>query len=300
MPSWFRPDRKPKGVATNRALERRKARAALREVKLSIERLEDRINPAGPTVLSILRSIPSSSFTNAASVTYQVTFSESVTGVDAGDFALVKTGSTSATLGSVTGSGASYSVTVGSIAGNGTLGLNLVNDGTVTGASGILSGTTVVGALYSIDTTLPTASITTQPPALTKSDTATFAFSGTDPIAGGVQSGVASLKFSLDGSAFATTTSPLTFTGLIGGAHTLQIQAIDNAGNVGAPATSAWTIDKIWPQVQSIVRTSPAASPTNATTLTFAVTFSEAVTGVDVSDFVLTQSRHDFCRRQLR
>src|SRR5437773_1979205 len=42
------------------------------------------------------------------------------------------------------------------------------------------------------------------------------------------------------------------------------------------------------PSVQSILRTTPAGAFTNATSVTYTVTFDQAVTGVDATDFHLT------------
>lgn len=60
----------------------------------------------------------------------------------------------------------------------------------------------------------------------------------------------------------------------------------DVAGNSATFTTPPFKIDKTPPTVSSIVRAS--ASPTNATTVNFTVTFTEAVTGVDMTDFTLT------------
>lgn len=64
----------------------------------------------------------------------------------------------------------------------------------------------------------------------------------------------------------------------------------DRGGNnlTGLPYTSGqtYTIDKTSPTVQTITRLDP--NPTNASTVRFQVIFSESVTGVDPSDFVLT------------
>ncbi len=67
---------------------------------------------------------------NATAVEFSVTLSESVTGVDAGDFALTGSGGTVGRIASVTGSGASYTVKVDGIAGNGTLRLDLNGNNT--------------------------------------------------------------------------------------------------------------------------------------------------------------------------
>jgi len=63
-----------------------------------------------PAVVSIARD--GSETTNADSVSYTVTFSEAVTGVGAGDFALEADGLTGASIASVSGSGDTYMVTV--------------------------------------------------------------------------------------------------------------------------------------------------------------------------------------------
>jgi hypothetical protein len=147
-----------------------------------------------PTVASIVPA--STSPTNASVLSFTVTFSESVTGVDASDFTLTTTGTANGSVSSVTGSGSVYTVTVTGVTGDGTLRLDLNSSGT-----GI-------------------------------------ADLATNPIQGGFTGG--------------------------------QTYAIDHTP----------------PTVSSIATTS--GSPTHASTLGYAVTFSESVTGVDTSDFTLT------------
>jgi hypothetical protein len=89
-----------------------------------------------PTVLSINRTNPPGPITSDSSVTYTLTFNESVTGVDASDFSLALNGVTATTPVVVSGSGAAYTVTVNGISGAGTLGLNLVDDGGIIDAAG--------------------------------------------------------------------------------------------------------------------------------------------------------------------
>jgi len=77
-----------------------------------------------PTVTSIVRADPSP--TSAASVSFTVTFSEPVTGVDSKDFTLHITGKvTGATIGNVIGSGNTYTVTVNTGTGQGKLRLDV-------------------------------------------------------------------------------------------------------------------------------------------------------------------------------
>ena len=85
-------------------------------------------------MISIVRA--SASPSNAASVNYTVTFSESVTGVDVADFVLTVTGGISgASVASVTGSGATRTVTVNTGSGSGTLRLDLIDNNSVMDAS---------------------------------------------------------------------------------------------------------------------------------------------------------------------
>ncbi len=118
------------------------------------------IDKTAPTVSSITATLPSNTNpTNVTIVTYTVTFSEAVTGVDASDFALTTSG-TSGTVSVVSGSGTTYGVTVSSISGTGTLRLDLNSSGTgITDAVGnAISGGFTSGSVYTIDQTPPTVS----------------------------------------------------------------------------------------------------------------------------------------------
>lgn len=87
-----------------------------------------------PVALSLLRADPDPS--DAASVRWTVTFNQSVTGVDSSDFALAQSGLSGASITSVTGSGATFTVTASTGVGNGTLGLNLVDDDSIVNSLG--------------------------------------------------------------------------------------------------------------------------------------------------------------------
>ncbi|RMF68883.1 MAG: hypothetical protein D6742_03930 [Cyanobacteria bacterium J069] len=112
-----------------------------------------------PEVLSVAIALPA--LTATSSVSFTVTFSKPVAGVDASDFALVTTGAiASAAISSIAGSGDTFTVTVNTGTGSGTLGLKVLNDKTIKDADdGVLlapfTGTTV----YTIDKTAPTADI---------------------------------------------------------------------------------------------------------------------------------------------
>ncbi len=112
------------------------------------------IDAVPPTVISILRT--DASPTGASSVSWTVTFSEGVSAVDAGDFALVQAGGVSgAFITSVTGSGTTWTVTANTGTGNGTLGLNLADNDTIVDRAGNpLAGASdgsLVGQVYTIN-----------------------------------------------------------------------------------------------------------------------------------------------------
>src|SRR5207237_2915465 len=75
-------------------------------------------------------------------------------GVDAGDFALAGTGTSGASVSSVTGSGSSYTVTVATGA-DGTLRLDLVDDGSIVDATGNPLASGFTGQIYTVDRTAP-------------------------------------------------------------------------------------------------------------------------------------------------
>jgi hypothetical protein len=117
-----------------------------------------------PNVCSITRV--GSSPTNASTVSWTVTFSEPVSGVGAADFTLVNASlGGSPAISGVAGTAptATYTVTASTGSGNGSLGLNLVDDDSITDAAanklgGVGAGNgSFIGQVYSIDRTPPTA-----------------------------------------------------------------------------------------------------------------------------------------------
>ena len=143
-----------------------------------------------------------------------------------------------------------------------------------------------IGAFELVDNTPPDTSINSQNPATTPTNSTSmiFTFSGAD-----TGSGVKSFECDLDGGGFAACLSPRSYASLADGSHTFHVRAIDFVGNVDAsPASHTWTVDTTPPTVVSSVRADP--NPTSAASVNFTVTFSESVTGVDVSDFSLTKT----------
>lgn len=112
------------------------------------------LKPQPPSVVSINRADPDP--TNAASVSWTVTFSTSVTGVSSSNFTLVNSGlGGTPAITSVTGSGTAWTVTASTGTGSGTLGLNMVN---TTGVSPALTNLPFTGQVYTMDGTAPVVS----------------------------------------------------------------------------------------------------------------------------------------------
>jgi len=118
----------------------------------SIEYIAETI---APTVLTITRD--NDNPTDAANVDFAVTFSESVTGVDAGDFALTTTGVSGASISGVSGAGNVYTVTVNTGGDTGTIRLDVVDDDSIMDASfnplggtGLANGNFTSGEVYTV------------------------------------------------------------------------------------------------------------------------------------------------------
>lgn len=137
-----------------------------------------------PTVLSINRANANPATANA-SVSWTVTFSASVTGVDSNDFALVESGGTTgSSIVSVSGAGASWTVTANTGTVNaGTLGLNLLDNDTIATASGLVLGGVgagngnFIGQTYSILPPVPRLGKVASTAAAVVGDVLTFAVS---------------------------------------------------------------------------------------------------------------------------
>jgi hypothetical protein len=98
------------------------------------------------TVTSII--LAGTNPTNAASVSWTVTFGASVTGVTAGNFSLVNAGlGGTPAITSVTGSGTTWTVSASTGTGTGTLGLNMVNS---TSVSPTVTNLPFTGQVYTI------------------------------------------------------------------------------------------------------------------------------------------------------
>ncbi len=115
-----------------------------------------------PTVVSIVRN--DTNPTSASEVSFDVSFSEVVTGVDNttpfSDFSLNTSGVTGAAITAVTGSGHVYTVTVDTGSDNGTIGLDVNDNDNIVdlannplGGTGTGNGDFTAGEVYTVDKT---------------------------------------------------------------------------------------------------------------------------------------------------
>jgi hypothetical protein len=122
-----------------------------------------------------------------------------------------------------------------------------------------------------IDTTPPDTTIgPTVPPASSPSTNATFDLGSTEP--------GSTYQCRLDGGAYGSCASPVSYSGLANGTHTFYAKAVDSAGNIdGSAASYSWDVDTVFPATPAA--SSPAdALLTNAVPALAAI-FSDATPG---------------------
>jgi uncharacterized repeat protein (TIGR02059 family) len=235
-----------------------------------------------PTVSSIVRSGGASATVagSASSVTYTVTFSESVTGVDTSDFALTATGTAAGNVASISGSGTTYTVTVDTLSGDGTLRLDLNSSGTgiQNGSSIAIAGGYTSGSTYTLDHTAPAAPSTPDMSSGTDSGSSNSddtTSSLTPTFSGTAEANSTVTLYDTDGTTVLGTATAtggnwsITSSTLSEGSHTLTAKASDAAGNVGTASSGLSVL---------IDATAPTA--------TIASTAFSADTGSSSTDFI--------------
>ncbi|WP_288342537.1 Calx-beta domain-containing protein [uncultured Roseivirga sp.] len=228
-----------------------------------------------PAVSSIV--VSGAPVTNANSVSFTVTFSENVSGVDATDFSVDGSGVTGNITG-MTGSGTTYSVSVGSISGTGTISIDLKSSGTgiQDGSSNAISGGFTSGATHTVDTEAPV--INSINISGTPSESATsvnFIMSMNETIKNvstddfeltktGTADGTISLVNSSTGTSFTIVVNNISGNGTLRLDVKASTNIEDNASNTLSAFTSGavHTVDRAAPTIQS---SSPADGASNVT-----------------------------------
>ncbi|MCB9853544.1 MAG: hypothetical protein H6819_10645 [Phycisphaerales bacterium] len=255
-----------------------------------------------PVVQSMTRQ--GSNPSNESQVTYHVTFSEAVTGVNSSDFAVVMTGISGASVSSTVtdvGSGSVYAVTINTGTGSGSVALRLVDDDSIENSSNVKLGGTGTGngdftasSVFAIDKTKPIAeSIEPSETGPTNADTLTFAVTFDDAVTDFNDGGDVQVEH--DGTAhkgiaitqLSDTDYVVTVSGITGdGELSLYVKAnaaADDTGNLNAIAgpSDAVTIDNTPPAFETL--SAPEGLDADSR-LVFSIEFSESVTGFASDD----------------
>ena len=130
------------------------------------------ITSLGPSVTTFA---PTSEITNSAVLTYNVVFSETVTGLDSGDFSKSGTGSGTCTIGSPSGSGTTYTITLSGCS-PGTVVLTMAANAVTNAVPQTAPASNTDAPVVVIDQTAPTISSVSAPANKTyiPSETPTF------------------------------------------------------------------------------------------------------------------------------
>jgi Bacterial Ig-like domain/FG-GAP-like repeat len=253
------------------------------------------IDKSNPLIVSITTTGPS--LTNSGFVTWNVVFSEAVTGLSASNFNLPATGVAFPSISAVNGSGLSYTIQVNTGNGDGSLGLQLANSTGLIDQVGKPVLTLPVDApTYTIDKTAATVtSVTRTGSTNTKSNTISWTLVLSEPVTGLQTSNFTVVSQGPNGAAISSltgsgTTYTLTMTtgsgdGALGFA--LNLNGVTDAatnGSSGIVTSPTYTIDKTRPGVVLSTTGSTIAAPTYTVT----ATFNEAVTGVNLASFTVT------------
>jgi len=92
---------------------------------------------------------------------------------------------------------------------------------------------------WTVDTVAPSTTIDSSPADPSNNRSPRFEFHAGE---------AASFECQLDTGAWASCSSPQSYTGLADGQHTFRVQATDRAGNVGGIAARPWTVDTVAPE----------------------------------------------------
>ncbi|MBX3034925.1 MAG: hypothetical protein KF865_13475 [Bdellovibrionaceae bacterium] len=133
-------------------------------------------------------------------------------------------------------------------------------------ASGVISHS------WTIDLSVPSVEITSQPAPFVRDTNASIGFTGSDD-----GQPLARFECKIDQGAYATCASPRALSGLSEGRHEFSVRGYDNVGNVSAPATASWLVDTTPPAVTITTR---PASPTNQTGANFGYSATDSGSGI--------------------
>ena len=234
----------------------------------------DEANPAGSAI--------------ASELDWNIQFTSPVTGLTPGNFTLNSSGiGGGSSVSSVTDvDGFNWTITATVDAGDGTIGVDFTNDA---GLNATITNAPFVGEVYTVDRTVPTVALSSSEPDPTNSGTFTVDVVFSEGVTGlldtdfVVGNGSASNLVDIDGTNFTVDITPVS-----DGIVTVDLgsgSATDAAGNGNDGATQfSITVDQTAPVV-SLSTTEP--DPTNSGVIPISITFSEGMSGFDVTDLTV-------------
>ncbi|MEW7978310.1 MAG: Ig-like domain-containing protein, partial [Candidatus Sedimenticola endophacoides] len=257
-------------------------------------------NIVAPLIASIARKTPDSSPTGADNLVWTLTFDRPVENVDVGDFTV--SGTTATVTGVAAVSGAEYDITVsgGDLADlNGAVTLGIAGGQDIANAVHSIpmidtTPTTTNENTYVLDNVIPTVSIQNAPAShSTNAFSVTIEFS--EDVTGfevgdiTVANGAASNFAATDANTYTATITPTGMNDVtIDVAGDVAEDAAANGNTAATQVSVPYIPDGTNPRITSIGRQTPATSPTNADSLTWRVTFDEAVQNVGTADFTVS------------
>ncbi|MEW7980499.1 MAG: Ig-like domain-containing protein [Candidatus Sedimenticola endophacoides] len=257
-------------------------------------------NFVAPLITSIARKTPASSPTGADNLVWTVTFDRAVENVDVGDFTV--SGTTATVTGVAAVSGAEYDITVsgGDLADlNGAVTLGIAGGQDIANAVHSIpmidtAPTTTNENTYVLDNVIPSMAIQNAPAShSTNAFSVTIKFSedvtgfvvGDITVGGGAASNFAAT----DANTYTATITPTGMNDVtIDVAGDVAEDAAANGNTAATQVSVPYIPDGTNPRITSIGRQTPATSPTNADSLTWRVTFDEAVQNVGTADFTVS------------
>ncbi len=233
--------------------------------------------------------VPNATLTNAATIDYSVTFSESVTGLQIGDFGRTGT-ATGCVIGAPSGSGSSYTVLMTGCS-DGTVTLSL-NANTVTDAAANTGPTVTQTADTVTRDASPPTTVINAPTTPTNAATLTYDVVFNESVTGLTAADLARTGTAtgcvVGSPAGAGAAWTVDVTGCSEGTVVLALNTgtvTDAASNTGPLAIATATTVVRDTTAPTAVITAPA-TPTGSVTLSYDITFSKAVTGLEALDIV--------------
>ena len=214
-----------------------------------------------PEIASINRLTPSASDTNADSLIFRVTFSESVSGITTDDFSVNGSTATVTNVSAATGTTTDVTISGGDLSSlNATVRLDITDDNSIVNASSV--GLGGVGTddytgdqTYAVDNTAPTTIINTidinedtgssatdfktKTASQTITATLSIGLAGGEILYGSIDGG----SNWIDITAKATVTAISWDGATLSGSSSIKIKVTDAAGNDGSTATQAYILD---------------------------------------------------------